>query len=163
MLIGPSSSQPNKDKKLKSKSSGESKKSSLTEALAKQSSPQESRTFETLLKVELDNKSEQIQSCMRDLEESGRDLEVAPDILQFERYKNAVRKLLALGNHAFEVQKSEGRLNPRTLERKEFHVVEIIDRELESLLAMVREREKDRLAIASTITQIKGLVLDLHR
>lgn len=101
---------------------------------------------------------EELESLLQRLEEAGNDLERGGSMASYRAFRELlgviVRRLL---QRAFRIERTGGTpLDPRFHER-----VAVIDREADDLLRLVLARQKDRIAIARKVIEIKGLVIDL--
>lgn len=106
-----------------------------------------------------EQKRQMIAKWIGELERYGEGLATAPSVKSFVLYRNTLEKLLKLSSDAYQVTSSYQTVDQgRT---KEYLRVEVISKELESLLSLIKNRSKDSLAIAEKVISIKGLVIDL--
>ena len=86
-----------------------------------------------------------------------------PSLDSYMQYKNMIKKILNLAlPETFKLNISEySSLMLRQTDPKQFHIVETIDKELESLLLMIKEKHKDKIKMTASLIKIKGLVLDV--
>ena len=86
-----------------------------------------------------------------------------PSLDSYVQYKKMIKKILNLAlPETFKLNISEySSLMLRQTDPKQFHVVETINKELESLLLMIKEKHKDKIKMTASLIKIKGLVLDV--
>jgi uncharacterized protein YaaR (DUF327 family) len=113
------------------------------------------------------NNDELLQTLFSDLDEKGGSLEKNPTVASFTAYKNSVQKMLRFlypQTHTLQKSISPPRIQGgRMVDRKEYHVIEEVNKELISLYGMLQEKEAGRLKIAATVVTIKGLLVDFKR
>ena len=81
-----------------------------------------------------------------------------------KRYRNSVRRFYqyVVGN-SLEADRVNGRLNPRTMSRKQYTLIAVIDQKLERLGACVLKNQKDQLDLLKKVDEIYGILVDLKR
>ncbi len=106
------------------------------------------------------NLNNQVQLLVSDLNHLGEILKEDPSLKNFARYQATLEVFFkSLTKKSFGLKKINS-LDKKTLVQKEFHIVTIINLELESLLALIVQEQKNNIAIAAKIVKIKGMLLD---
>lgn len=106
-----------------------------------------------------ENRRQLIAKWIGELERRGEDLSTAPSVKSFVLYRSTLEKLLKISLDAYEVKSSYQTVDQG--KTKEYLRVEVISKELESLLSLIKNRSQDSLAVAEKVISIKGLVIDL--
>ena len=149
-----------KNKNIKDRSKL-SKKGSTAGRTAKSTEPAPFSQVFSLTRRNLDQ--DQIKQLMSEIENLGDKLPQAPSLKLFNAYRQSVKQLLKMIlPHTFTISKTTS-LNSSNLQMKEYHTVQTVDLELDSLLKLVHEREHNRFSIAAQVVKIKGLLLDIIR
>ena len=110
------------------------------------------------------SRQSKINRLMSQLDQAGQKLSHKPSLNDFFIYKDTISKLISTihpGTHL--VEKSVTRPTLQNPVAREFHQIKVINQELESLMRLIREKEKNRLSITSKVTNIKGLIVNLTR
>ncbi len=83
-----------------------------------------------------------------------------PSLKTYLLYKQSMKDILKLTTtKTYGIDKFRMKTMNESLE-KEFHVITVINKELNSLLMLVRETHQDKLKIASKLISLKGLVVN---
>ncbi|WP_051206487.1 DUF327 family protein [Oceanospirillum maris] len=102
--------------------------------------------------------NEELNFIRQALEDAGNTLERNPTIGNLEIYRVLLSNLVGKATQgAYEV---EG-VGPGWSLTDKHHVIRRIDEEVEGLLLLVLDEQKDALKIAAKLTHLKGLVVDL--
>ena len=122
-------------------------------------------SFSNLLEIKkVEARKEKFFSLISSLDQLGEQLRKQPTISMYTRYRNHVRNILELAvPKAFGLEKTFSRPSVQNPQSREFHLLNVVDSEMESLLKLIKEKEKDRLLLASKVVKIKGLIIDLLR
>ncbi|HMB01288.1 MAG TPA: DUF327 family protein, partial [Spirochaetota bacterium] len=111
-----------------------------------------------------DISDEFINANLQEIDRCGDLLEKNPYMKYYEQYAACIKKFLeSLLPNAFSIGLSYSAPTASNFKKKEYQVVKVIDKELKSLLAYVKEKEKKHLQIADSVAVIKGLLLDVLR
>jgi len=106
---------------------------------------------------------EEIRRQMSEIDRLGERLTNNPSIQNFDEYKKAVTKFISSAvSKAYEVE-TVRRRKPGTIEHMEYTVLNVIDRELESLLNLLQRNERERFKIINKVSAIKGMLVNLKR
>ena len=122
--------------------------------------------FQEILETEkVDIEKNEIQELISDLDVAGKDLGNAPSIMHYRKYKDIVKKILkktVLNTYGlkknYSLIKGKGDLE---FDKKEHKIVTIIDEELDSLLKLIHNNEKQNILYTSKVIKIKGLMVDV--
>ncbi len=117
---------------------------------------------ETLAHSELDLADRglqlELQDLRRRLDQAGEALDRDPTIKNLEAFRNLIvtltRKITA---NAYRLERILGSWNNAHTQ----HVIKVIDREADSLLALVMRDNQDRIRITANILEIRGLIVDI--
>lgn len=100
----------------------------------------------------------ELQDLRRRLDQAGEHLDRDPTIENLETFRNLIvtltRKITA---KAYRLERTPGSWNDAHTQ----HVIKVIDREADSLLALVMQNNQDRIRITAKILEIRGLIVDI--
>lgn len=125
--------------------------------------PAEVRVFSTEL-VDADHRQrrQEMERALADVDRRAAALRSAPGEATVFAYKQSVRRLLELALAGSHVVERRVRLDPGG--RKRLHVVvQEVDRAVDDLIREVLAGQRDALALAAQLDDIRGLLLDLVR
>ncbi|MFS8581614.1 MAG: YaaR family protein [Limnochordales bacterium] len=102
------------------------------------------------------------EKALADLDQAAERLRKEPGLETLAAYKQALRAAIedAL-RRAYRVQAETGFSGGGR--RRLLYVVRVVDQKLEELTRLLLARERDNLAIAARLDEIRGLLLDLYR
>ena len=81
-----------------------------------------------------------------------------------KRYRDSVKHFYQfIVSNSLETEKVNGRLNPRTMSRKQYTLISVVDEKLERLGAAVLKNQKDQMDILKKVDEIYGILIDLQR
>ncbi|MDR1100201.1 MAG: YaaR family protein [Treponema sp.] len=119
---------------------------------------------------------ETLNQLMDDVRATGDDLRNRPFPDEILRYKRAVRDFMYyVVKNGFQIQESEGipkflkpgytgpRGTPESWERKAYTQIQIIDKKLEDMAAIILTSQINQLELASRLEEITGLLVDLFQ
>jgi uncharacterized protein YaaR (DUF327 family) len=141
-------------------------------------------TFSTLMDAEksaelgplpdLPVSEETVNQLMDDVRSAGDDLRNRPFPDEILRYKRAVRNFMHyVVENGFQVRESEGvpkflkpnyqgpRGTPESRERKAYVQVQVIDKKLEDMAAVILNSQVNQMELAARLEEITGLLIDL--
>lgn len=98
----------------------------------------------------------ELESLRQEIEEAGSALEEEPSLAEFNKFRDLIRSLTKkVSKEAYKL-KTVG-----IITRKQYTVIATIDKELNDLYKLVMSEQKNRIAIASKVVKLKGLVIDV--
>jgi len=107
---------------------------------------------------------EKAEDLLDDVYQLGEDLKLDGTLGTLHKYRDAVRKFYKfVVTNSLEASQVEGRLNPKTMSRKQYTLIAIVDEKLEKLGAAVIRNQKEQLDILKKIDEIYGILIDLTR
>ena len=107
---------------------------------------------------------EQVEELLDEVYELGEELKSDASLATLEKYKKAVRHFYQfVVSRSLEAEQKEGRLNPRTMSRKQYTLIAVVDKRLESLGAAVLRNQRKQLEILQKVDEIYGILVDLSR
>jgi uncharacterized protein YaaR (DUF327 family) len=113
-----------------------------------------------LMKVEAKNhhyNQQELERLMKNLEYAGAMLEEAPSVATYMAFRELIGKFAkAATTTAYRVEKITSTCGPWNYE-----VVATINKEADLLYHMVMQRQLNRVAIASRLASIKGMIIEL--
>lgn len=110
------------------------------------------------------NGSETVEGLLDDVYQLGEALKKDATLTALKRYKSSVKRFYKyVVSHSLEADRVTGRLNPRTMSRKQYTLIAVIDEKLERLGACVLQNQKDQLDILKKVEEIYGILVDLKR
>lgn len=102
---------------------------------------------------------EELKRIQEDIKKKGSRLAITKSYADVRAYKNLIKEYLnSVLQHMYNIKKDIS-----FWQTQYFITVDTIDQKLEELTEMLLKEEKDNLAIAGTIDEISGLVLDIYR
>ncbi|MDR0623830.1 MAG: YaaR family protein [Treponema sp.] len=117
---------------------------------------------------------ETVNQLMDDVRSAGDELRNRPFADEILRYKRAVRNFMHyVVEHGYQVRESEGipkflkpnyrglRGTPESRERKAYVQVQVIDKKLEDMAAVILNSQISQLELAARLEEITGLLIDL--
>lgn len=108
--------------------------------------------------------SETVEGLLDDVNQLGEALKKDATLAALKRYKSSVKRFYKyVVDHSLEADRVTGRLNPRTMSRKQYTLIAIIDDKLERLGACVLQNQKDQLDILKKVDELYGILIDLKR
>ncbi|MDC7234847.1 MAG: YaaR family protein [Spirochaetales bacterium] len=107
---------------------------------------------------------EKAEDLLDDVYQLGEDLKQDANLATLKKYKAAVKKFYKyVVTRSLEAAHVDGRLNPKTMSRKQYTLISVVDEQLEKLGAAVLRSQKDQLNILKKIDEIYGILVDLTR
>ncbi len=107
---------------------------------------------------------EKAEDLLDDVYQLGESLKQDGTLGTLHKYRDAVRKFYKfVVTHSLEAAQVEGRLNPKTMSRKQYTLISVIDEKLEKLGAAVIRSQKEQLELLKKIDEIYGILIDLTR
>jgi len=107
---------------------------------------------------------EKAEDLLDEVYQLGDSLKMDGTLGTLHKYRDAVRKFYKyVVTHSLEAAQVEGRLNPKTMSRKQYTLISIVDEKLEKLGAAVIRNQKEQLEILRKIDEIYGILIDLTR
>jgi uncharacterized protein len=104
------------------------------------------------------------EELLDDVYRAGEALKEDAALSSLKRYRNSVKRFYRfVVSRSLEADQVNGRLNPRTMSRKQYTLISIIDEKLERLGACVLKNQKDQLEILRKVDEIYGILIDLKR
>jgi len=123
---------------------------------------------------ELPVSEESINFLMDEVRSAGDTLKDRPFTEEILRYKQAVRNFINyVVKNGFDVASEKGipnflkpqfsgeRGTPEAMKGKKYTTIQVIDRKLEDLAAMLLSNQKSKLELVSRLEEIRGLLVDL--
>ncbi len=107
---------------------------------------------------------ESAEELLDDVNRLGEDLKRDASLSTLRKYRVAVQKFYKyVVTGSLEASRVEGRLNPRTMSRKQYTLIAVVDEKLEKLGAAVLQNQKQQLNLLKKIDEIYGILIDLTR
>ena len=107
---------------------------------------------------------ESAEDLLDDVYRLGEDLKHDGTLKSLRDYRAAVQKFYKyVVTGSLEASRVEGRLNPRTMSRKQYTLIAVVDEKLEKLGAAVLQNQKQQLNLLKKIDEIYGILIDLTR
>ena len=107
---------------------------------------------------------EKAEDLLDDVYQLGEELKQDGTLATLHKYRNAVKKFYKyVVTRSLEASQVEGRLNPKTMSRKQYTLIAVVDEKLEKLGAAVLRNQKEQLDILQKIDEIYGILVDLTR
>ncbi len=101
-----------------------------------------------------------IQLLISELNSSGEELKNAPSLKSFTHYKMIVEKIFkSLTRDIYQLKKITS-IDKKNFTQKEFHLIKVVNVELNSLLSLISQEQKNNFSIAAKIVKIKGILLE---
>lgn len=121
-----------------------------------------SGAFQDELRLRELERAAAIEQAFTDIDEAAERLRADGDLAALHAYKQALR--VALGSATRQAYKmhAEAGFGPGG-RRKLLYVVRTVDAKLAELTRLLMEKERDNVAIAARLDEIRGLLLDLYR
>lgn len=120
-------------------------------------------TFNTaLLEADARRRREELKRALEEVDRAAEALQRSPGDRTLFDYRQAVRKLLQLALPGSYRVERQTRMDARGVRRLQV-LVRRVDEELDRLATEVLARQRDVLAIAARLMEIRGLLLDLVR
>lgn len=143
-------------KKTEAKKTEKSKfKKKITSALSSSSEIDETREYE-----EFDE--EEIESLLNNIKDAGNILSDYPSMKNITNYKQHIKEFLNIVvKNSFELEKKQGAYNVMQQSRKEYTIINIIDKKLAELAEEIRKGEQSNIRILASVNEINGLIIDL--
>ena len=108
--------------------------------------------------------TETTEELLDEVYQLGELLKKDPSFSALKKYKNSVKRFYKyVVSHSLEADRVNGRLNPRTMSRKQYTLIAIVDEKLERLGACVLKNQKDQLDILKKVDEVYGILVDLRR
>lgn len=106
---------------------------------------------------------EAVNALMDEVRNAGDVLQSRPLPEEIMRYKQAVRNFINYVVHnTYELDHDSGRrLDPLSDKRKIYTKIQVIDKKLEDLAAMLLSGQKKQMELLSRLEEIRGLLVDL--
>lgn len=118
--------------------------------------------FQDELRLRQIQRTAALEQALVDIDEAARRLREEGDLAALQAYKQALRTVIGTATkQAYKVHSEAGfRGGGR---RRLLYVVRVIDEKLAELTDLLMEKERDNVAIAARLDEIRGLLLDLYR
>ncbi len=108
--------------------------------------------------------TETAEELLDEVYQLGEALKKEGTLSALKRYRDSVRHFYQyVLSNSLETERVNGRLNPRTMSRKQYTLISVIDEKLERLGAAVLKNQKDQLDILKKVDEIYGILIDLKR
>lgn len=119
-------------------------------------------TFQEELRLRESERAAAIEQALIDIDAAAEKLRADGDLAALHAYKQALRTVIGgATRQAYKVEAEAGfRGGGR---RRLLYVVRIVDEKLAELTHLLMEKERDNVAIAARLDEIRGLLLDLYR
>ncbi len=99
----------------------------------------------------------ELEQIRAEIEEVGSALEDAPSLKEFNKFRDLIRVLTQkVSKQAYKSKTIIGRCS-----NKKYQIIQTVNTDLNDLYRLILSEQKNRIAIASKIIKLKGLVLDL--
>lgn len=118
--------------------------------------------FQDELRLREMEREAEIEQALLDVDEAARQLRDEGDLVALHKYKLALRT--AFGHairQAYKVHAESG-FGPGG-RHKLLYIVRTVDEKLAELAELLMQKERDNVAIAARLDEIRGLLLDLYR
>ncbi|MDH5717758.1 MAG: DUF327 family protein [Spirochaetia bacterium] len=111
---------------------------------------------ESIHSVEKNTENKNIEEMLTKLEEYEEKLINTPDIANFQRYKNYIKKVADFAlEQGFTLKSFKDRTN------KKYEFITVVDSKLQEILINITRRNKDVSIMLHIMGQIRGLILDV--
>ena len=121
-----------------------------------------STTFRDELRVRELEREQAAEQALADLDAAARRLRSEASLEALAEYKAALRAAVSAAlRRAYRVDVETGFSGGGR--RRLLYIVRIVDAKLEELVRLLMAQQKDNLAIAARLDEIRGLLLDLYR
>jgi len=108
--------------------------------------------------------TETAEELLDDVYQLGELLKKDGSLGTLKKYRDSVKRFYKfVVSNSLEAEKINGRLNPRTMSRKQYTLIAVVDKQLERLGACVLQNQKDQLEILKKVDEIYGILVDLTR
>lgn len=105
---------------------------------------------------------EELTVLMDTLFKNGEDLVQNPTMNNLRAYRDAVSLFFKFTiKHSLNFDSIEGRLNPKTFERKCYALVSIVDRKVDDIARSVLGDQRKQFDLLGAVEEINGLIVDL--
>lgn len=105
---------------------------------------------------------EELSSLLDDVFSRGEELKKSPTMNNIRQYRELVQRFMSLvSREAVDLEAQQGRLNPQTLERKQYYLLRSVDSKLDDLARAVLQQQKDALGILERVEEINSMLVDL--
>ncbi len=105
---------------------------------------------------------EELSSLMDDLFESGEALVKDPTLNNLRLYRRSVSLFFKFViKNSLSFNSVEGRLNPKTFERKCFALITVVDKKVDDIARNVLGDQKKQFDLLGSVEEINGLIVDL--
>ena len=106
----------------------------------------------------------EVEKLLDDIHQTGEALSQDPVFGPLKSYKNAVKQFVSyIIENGMESEEQPGVLDTRTMQRKKYRVIRIIDEKLKNLATCVLKSQHRQMEILARINEINGLLVDLVR
>lgn len=154
---------PESKKKDKSETQGKSVSKSSFEKLFKKmdSEPQDIPKAEF---VETISQPENREKLLDEIFILGEKLKKEPNLASLEAYKKSVRLMMTfILKSGYDVTEDDGVLNPRTMQRKKYMNIDIIDKKLNDLGSYIMNSQRETMQVISSVDEINGILINIIR
>ncbi len=119
-----------------------------------------SKTEKTTQTGQADKTSLNIQNFIQEIHTYGKALSQDPTLRNFHSYKEYIKKFF--NSYIGEIYKIEkvSSLDKKNFVQKEFHILKVINNELNSLLGLVQNEQLDNIKITDKVLSIKGIIIN---
>ncbi|QEN03598.1 DUF327 family protein [Thiospirochaeta perfilievii] len=105
---------------------------------------------------------EKLAELMDDLFNQGEDLVKDPTIHNLRLYRNSVSLFFKFViKNSLNFDSVEGRLNPKTFERKCYALISVVDRKIDDIAKSVLGEQRKQFDLLGAVEEINGLIVDL--
>lgn len=105
---------------------------------------------------------EQLAELMDDVFESGESLVKDPTMNNLRSYRSSLSIFLKfVVKNSLHFDSIEGRLNPKTFERKCYALISIVDKKVDDIARNVLGDQRKQFDILGAVEEINGLIIDL--
>lgn len=118
--------------------------------------------FRDALRMREIERENAVEQALADVEEAAQKLRAEASLVALAQYKEALRVAIADAvRRTYRVHTETGFAGGGR--RRLLYIVRVVDAKLEELTRLLMARERDNLAIAARLDEIRGMLLDLYR
>lgn len=118
--------------------------------------------FQDELRMRELERAEAIEQTLLDIDEAAQRLRQERDLAALRAYKELLRNAIETATRQAYKVHAEGAFRGGGRQRL-LYAVRVIDEKLVALTELLMEKERDNVAIAARLDEIRGLLLDLYR
>lgn len=106
--------------------------------------------------------TEELSSLMDDLFLQGESLVKDPTLSNLRQYRNSISIFFKyIVKNSLVYDNIEGRLNPKTFERKCYALISVVDDKMDSIAKSILGDQKKQLDLLHAVEEVNGLIVDL--